>query len=120
MGFRARADLVVGVTASAWADMPEPQRVAVDQVLLRAEDGSVTDQRAVAAAFLSVVEYLTDEGPLLVAIDDLQWIDPSSMHVMAFAATPLSGPIGILRTVRTDAANGARRALPQIPQPDAG
>ena len=65
---------------------------------------TATDQRAVAAAFLSVVECLTDDGPLLVAIDDLQWLDPSSMHVVAFAARRLSGPVGILGCVRTEVA----------------
>ena len=119
LAYAALADLLDGVPASAWGDLPEPQRAAVDQVLLRAEDGSATDQRAVAAAFLSVVEYLTDEGPLLVAIDDLQWIDPSSMHVVAFAARRLSGPIGILGSVRTDAGSGAGGSWLQMPRPDA-
>ncbi len=106
LAYTALADLLDGVPASAWADLPEPQRSAVDQVLMRADNGSATDQRAVAAAFLSVVEYLTDDGPLLVAIDDLQWIDPSSMHVVAFAARRLSGPVGILGSVRTDGGSG--------------
>jgi len=66
MAYMALADLLDGVPAGAWADLPEPQRAAVDQVLLRTDNGSATDQRAVAAAFLSVVEYLADDGPLLV------------------------------------------------------
>ena len=76
LAYTALADLLDGVPASAWADLPEPQRFAVDQILMRADNGTATDQRAVAAAFLSVVECLTDDGPLLVAIDDLQWLDP--------------------------------------------
>ncbi len=119
LAYTALADLLDGVPASAWADLPEPQRAAVDQVLLRADNGSTTDQRAVAAAFLSVIEYLGDDGPLLVAIDDLQWIDPSSMHVVAFAARRLSGPVGILGSVRTDGGNGAGAAWLQLPRPDA-
>ena len=119
LAYTALADLLDGVPASAWADLPEPQRAAVDQVLLRADNGSTTDQRAVAAAFLSVVEYLSDDGPLLVAIDDLQWIDPSSMHVVAFAARRLSGPVGILGSVRTDGGSGVGAAWLQMPRPDA-
>jgi hypothetical protein len=69
LAYTALADLLDGVPAAAWAGLPEPQRSAVDQVLLRTDNGSATDQRAVAAAFLSVVEYLADEGPLLVAVD---------------------------------------------------
>jgi DNA-binding CsgD family transcriptional regulator len=118
LAYTALADLLDGVPAFAWADLPEPQRAAVDQVLLRADNGSSTDQRAVAAAFLSVVEYLTDDGPLLVAIDDLQWIDPSSMHVVAFAARRLSGPVGILGSVRTNG-SAAGGAWLQLPRPDA-
>jgi DNA-binding CsgD family transcriptional regulator len=118
LAYTALTDLLDGVPASAWADLPEPQRFAVDQVLMRADNGPVTDQRAVAAAFLSVVEYLTDEGPLLVAIDDLQWIDPSSIHVVAFAARRLTGPVGILGSVRTDG-DGIGGAWLELPRPDA-
>jgi len=40
------------------------------------------DRRAVAAAFLSVIERLSDHGPFLPAIDDLQWIDPGTLDVL--------------------------------------
>jgi DNA-binding CsgD family transcriptional regulator len=119
LAYTALADLLDGVPASAWMDLPDPQRAAVDQVLLRADNGSATDQRAVAAAFLSVVECLTDDGPLLLAIDDLQWIDPSSMHVVAFAARRLSGPVGILGSVRTNGAGSTGGTWLQMPRPDA-
>ncbi|PXX08795.1 regulatory LuxR family protein [Mycolicibacterium moriokaense] len=119
LAYTALADLLDGVPAAAWAGLPDPQRSAVDQVLLRTDNGPATDQRAVAAAFLSVVEYLADDGPLLVAIDDLQWIDPSSTHVVAFAARRLSGPVGILGSVRTDAVSGTAGAWLQMPRPDA-
>jgi DNA-binding NarL/FixJ family response regulator len=119
LAYTALADLLDGVPASAWADLPEPQRFAVDQVLMRSDNDTATDQRAVAAAFLSVVECLTDDGPLLVAVDDLQWIDPSSRHVIAFAARRLTGPIGILASVRTDGGNGSASDWLQMPRPDA-
>ena len=59
LAYAPLADLLEGVDADTWADLPDPQRVAVDQVLLREQAAdAVTDQRAVAAAFLSVVERL--------------------------------------------------------------
>jgi hypothetical protein len=64
------------------------------------EQAGVTDRRAVAAAFLSVIERLSD--PVLLAIDDLRWLDPTSVHVIAFAARRLSGPVGFLGIVRTE------------------
>ena len=48
------ADLLGGVDESVWVDLPEPQRIAMDRVLLRAENyDAATDLRAVAAGFLS-------------------------------------------------------------------
>jgi DNA-binding NarL/FixJ family response regulator len=119
LAYTALADLLDAVDASAWADLPEPQQVAVNQVLLRAENDAPTDQRAVAAAFLSVVEQLSDDGPALLAIDDVQWIDPSSMHVIAFTTRRLTGPVGVLGSVRTEVAGGADLGWLQMPRPDA-
>jgi DNA-binding CsgD family transcriptional regulator len=119
LAYTVLADLLDGVEAWAWSDLPEPQQLAVDKVLLRADSGAATDQRAVAAAFLSLVERLSDDGPVVVAIDDIQWIDPSSMHVVAFAARRLTGPAGVLVTMRTDAGRGTGAGWLQMPRPDA-
>ena len=56
---------------------------------------------------------------MLLAIDDLQWLDPSSIHVLAFAARRLTGPVGILGSVRTEADEGASAAWLQLPRPEA-
>jgi DNA-binding CsgD family transcriptional regulator len=116
LAYTALADMLAGVDPGTWADLPEPQLLAIDQVLLRAGTGEVTDQRAVAAAFLAVIERCADPGPVLLAIDDLQWLDPSSVHVIAFAARRLTGPVGILGSVRTE---GASAAWLQLPRPEA-
>ncbi|HEX2284873.1 MAG TPA: AAA family ATPase [Mycobacterium sp.] len=61
--YTALADLLGDVEPLTWADLPEPQRLAIDQVLLHERAaGSATDQRAVSAAFLSVVEHLARAG----------------------------------------------------------
>ena len=105
--YASLADLLAGVVPAVWAALPDPQRIAVDRVVSR-EDAvaPATDQRAVAAAFLSVIDHLSDDAPVLVAIDDLQWLDPSSAYVIAYAARRLSGPVGFLAAVRTDSDSG--------------
>jgi len=51
--YASLADLLNEVDESVWADLPEPQRLAMDRVLLRAENNdTATDLRAVAAGFL--------------------------------------------------------------------
>src|SRR5689334_11025521 len=120
VAYAALADLLTGVDHDTWADLPEPQRIAVDRVLLRERAAdAVTDQRAVAAAVLAVIDRLTDIGPLLLAIDDLQWLDPSSAHVIGFAARRLSGRVGFLATVRTEPNSSDATAWVQLPRPDA-
>ena len=120
LAYASLADLLTDIDPETWADLPEPQRVAVDRVLLRERAAdAVTDQRAVAAAFLSVIERLTDHGPLLLAIDDLQWLDQSTVHVIAFVARRLAGPVGILATVRTEPDSDGGTSWLQLPRPDA-
>lgn len=120
LSYASLADLLSGVDSSVLADLPTPQRLAIDRVLLRSEaEDLTTDQRAVGAGFLSVVELLAEASPVLVAIDDLQWLDPSSRNVIAFAARRLSARVGMFGTVRTDPdeGNGAASWL-QLPEPD--
>ena len=97
------ADLLGEVEPEVLAALPDVQRVAVDRVLLRGSGGGpATDQHVVAAALVSVVGALAEVAPVLVAIDDLQWLDASSRGVVEFAARRLRGRAGVLATERTD------------------
>jgi DNA-binding CsgD family transcriptional regulator/tetratricopeptide (TPR) repeat protein len=120
LAYAPLADLLTGLDPDTWADLPDPQRIAVDRVLRREHAvDAVTDQRAVAAAFLSVVDRLANNGPVLLAIDDMQWLDPSTVHVIGFAARRLSGAVGLLATVRTEPDSGDSTSWLQLPRPDA-
>jgi hypothetical protein len=119
LAYASLADLLGGLDETAWAGLPDPQQLAVNRVLLRTNaDELPTDQRAVAAGFLSVIERLSAESPVLVAIDDLQWLDPSSRQILAFAARRLRGPVAVLATVRTDPDRGDGASWLQLPRPD--
>src|SRR5882757_11531598 len=102
LAFSSLAPLLDGLDESLLGELPPPQRLAIDRVLLRvSDDGPVTDQRAVAAAVLSVLARLVEESAVLLAIDDLQWLDLSSAQVVSTVARRLHGSIGVLATVRT-------------------
>src|SRR3954468_2006529 len=76
MSYATLADLLGGVEAEVVEQLPEPQREALDAALLRSTPGAGgVDRRAVARAVLSVLEVLARQGAVVVAVDDLQWVD---------------------------------------------
>jgi hypothetical protein len=101
LAYSSMADLLDGLEDDAFSELPPPQRLAIDRVLVRASaDGPVTDQRAVGAAFVSVVERLAAQSAVLIAIDDLQWLDHPSRLIISSVMRRLSGPVGVLVTMR--------------------
>jgi DNA-binding CsgD family transcriptional regulator len=102
LAFAGVADLLDGSISSLLPDLPPPQRRAIEVALLLEEpEGTVADDRAAAAGFLSCLRKLAAEAPVLVAVDDAQWLDAASARVLAFACRRLeTEPVGILATVR--------------------
>ena len=91
------ADLISDVDRAVVRGLPEIQRVAMDRVLLRAGGrGPPSDLRVVGTTLLSILERLAAESPVLVAIDDVQWVDASSKSVIAFVARRLDRRVGVL------------------------
>ena len=59
------------------------------------------------------------EGPVLVAIDDVQWLDEASLDALAFALRRVAGgPLSVLLAARTGAAADPLTA--GAPPPSAG
>lgn len=103
LAYATVADLLGDIDPEVLAGLPEVQCVAVDRVLLRADgDGPGTDQGVVAAAFTTALQRLTEDRPLLLGLDDVQWLDPSSQAVVSFAARRLTGRFGLLVTERSE------------------
>jgi DNA-binding CsgD family transcriptional regulator len=116
LSFAALGDLLDGVVDEILDVLPSPQRSALDVALLRAEaDESAPDRRTLSSAFHGVLVALAEDGPLILAIDDAQWLDPPTARVLEFAIRRLHDvPIGILITARVDGSLplGLDRALP--------
>ena len=85
LAYGTLADLLGEVSAEVLAGLPDVQRIAVDRVQLRGVTGGPpTDHQVVAAALMTIVETLASEAPVVIAIDDLQWLDPSSQAVLSY------------------------------------
>lgn len=86
LSFAAVADLIAPVVDEVLPALPAPQRRALEVALLLSEpEEAGPDQRAVAAALFGALSTLSNRHPVLVAIDDVQWLDPSSAAVLEFA-----------------------------------
>ena len=85
------ADLLEGVVDDVLPALASPRRRALEAALLLEDDPDETvDQRAVAVAVRDVLRLLAQRGPLLVAVDDVQWLDPSSARALAPALRRLA------------------------------
>jgi DNA-binding CsgD family transcriptional regulator len=85
LAFSALGDVLGELTEEFLSQLPPPQRNALAiSLLLRDAEGVVPDQRAVSLATLTLLRTASAETPLLIAIDDVQWLDASSSRVLAF------------------------------------
>jgi DNA-binding CsgD family transcriptional regulator/tetratricopeptide (TPR) repeat protein len=83
LSFAGVADLLGGELDELLPALAAPRREALEVALLLASPrGAAPDAHAVAAAFLDALRLL---APVLVAVDDVQWLDPPSATALAFA-----------------------------------
>lgn len=99
--FAAVSDLLAGIDEAFLDDLPSPQRSALDRVRDALKTGfSGIDERVVARAFGAAVGRLSARSPVLLAVDDVQWLDASSRAVIGFTARRLAKGVGLLATIR--------------------
>src|SRR5215469_11722965 len=111
LSYAALGDLLEEVLDRVLPLLPAPQRRALEVALLLADPaGRPPEQRAVSVAFLAVIRHLCASVPLVLAIDDLQWLDAPSAATVDFALRRLSHePVGLLASTRDR--TGERAAL---------
>ena len=117
LSFAAVSDLLAGAPEEILAGLPRPQRHALEVALLRTEpeEGTACDVRSVAAGFLSVVCELAACMPVVIVVDDVQWIDPPSGRVLEFALRRLANrPVGVIVAARTPNLAGTPFGLERV------
>ena len=110
-------DLLGDVFDEHGGSLPVPQRAALGVALLR-EDGAHADAQpgTVSAGALGLLRRASEESPVLLAIDDLQWLDPATAGTLTFALRRLrETPVLLLATTRTE-----ERAADARSRPDRG
>jgi DNA-binding CsgD family transcriptional regulator len=112
--YGALSDLLAPIGGEILGALDPALQDALGAALLRGERRSrAPDRRAVAAAFLALLEQLAADSPVLLALDDWQWVDRASGRAVAFAVRRLRGPVGLLLARRLPVGATVRdRALP--------
>jgi DNA-binding CsgD family transcriptional regulator len=112
LAFSALEDLFGGMGDEVLAALPEPRRLAVQVALLRnASSGPAVapagrprpERHVLARGILDLLRVLSADAPLVIALDDAQWLDRPSTGVLEFCFRRLEAePISILLTFRTE------------------
>jgi hypothetical protein len=101
LGFAGLSELLTEILDDVGKSLPPPRRRALEIALLLAdpEDDSL-QPHAVGLAILDVLRELEKRGPVVLALDDLQWLDPRPPPRFRCVAAPAERADRLLATVR--------------------
>jgi DNA-binding CsgD family transcriptional regulator len=105
LAFGSIIDLFINIDDAVLESLPAPQRQALEVALLRRETSprDRVQPREAAVGALAAIRTLARSSPVLIAIDDLQWLDSASARVLGYALRRLADePIGLLATLRDE------------------
>jgi predicted ATPase len=102
LSFAGLSELLGDALGEVGSALAPPRRRALEVALLLAEPGETSlDPHAVGLAVLDVLHALAERDPVLVALDDVQWLDPASAGAIQIALRRLrEEQLGLLATFR--------------------
>ncbi|MFL5824406.1 MAG: ATP-binding protein [Solirubrobacteraceae bacterium] len=115
LAFSGLGDLFELIPDEVLDALPDLQADALRTALLLGEPPeSSLDLQAVPRAILRLLRELSAAGPLVIAVDDEQWLDPASARVLAFALCRLRDePIVVIIARRSETDGGLSTELVQ-------
>lgn len=102
LGYAALGDLLEPVLDEIRLALEPVRRQALETALLRGAGGEVADRRAVSVAVVDGLRVLACRAPILLALDDLPWLDRSTAQVLRFVLRRIEHePLALLATARS-------------------
>jgi DNA-binding CsgD family transcriptional regulator len=103
LSFSGLSDVLDPVLDEVLAPLPAAQRGALARALVLEEvEGPAPDAHAIGVALLNGLRGLCEARPLLLAIDDVQWLDAASASALSYATRRLRAErIGVLLARRS-------------------
>jgi DNA-binding CsgD family transcriptional regulator len=106
LAFGVLSDLLDPLYERHGTKLPVIQRQAVEVALrksaLTSVPGNRSDAGAVAMATLACFRAEAEERPILIAIDDLQWVDRPSARVLDYVLRRIPAGVDVMATRRVD------------------
>ena len=113
--YAAFADVVGPAFDDAREQLPDPQELALAAALLRIASSEPADPRTAATAVVGVLTELVRERPVVIAIDDVQWVDLASRRALEFAVRRLPAQVGLFVTRRSGGGAEVPLGLDPVP-----
>jgi DNA-binding CsgD family transcriptional regulator len=106
LSFAGLSDLLADVFPLVASQIPGPQREALEiALLLRSAGQEPPTAHAVGLGVLAALRGCLADGPVLVAVDDVHWLDEASRAALAFALRRVTaGPLSLLMAARIETA----------------
>jgi len=103
LSFTVLGDLLTSALDDGLRELPRGQRHALEAALLLGGPGRARpDARAVSLAVFGALGSLASDGPLTIAIDDVQWADLPSARALVFALRRFEGqPVTVVAAKRS-------------------
>lgn len=113
LGFAGLGDLFEETRYEVAQALPAPQRNALAAALsVAGVSEAPADPLALGRAVLTILRLVSATVPVIVAVDDEQWLDPASARVLAFALCRLRDqPVGVILTRRPQSTGTLWRQL---------
>ena len=104
LSFAALDDLLEPVVGDVLPRLAPPRRAALEAaLLLTADHRAAPEAHAIAAGLRDAVRAVAEDAPVLIAIDDIQWIDRPSGAALAYAVRRLGDtPVGLALARRSE------------------
>jgi len=102
------ADLLDTFGGDEVAPLPEPQRIAVEAARARASADGPINQHPLSRGVLELLRIAARDGRLLLAVDDVQWLDRPTAATLGFALRRMGDvPLRVFVAARSAAGSSA-------------
>ncbi len=103
LSYSGLIDLLAEVPEARFAELPAPQYRALEIALRKRDPGRTSrDPLAVSLSLLSLLRRSVEETPVLVVVDDLQWLDSATERALGYAMRRAGVALRLLCASRDD------------------